>query len=113
MEYVLISTGVAGIALFVAFFLRTTREAREEIHVAAANEGGLEDFWADGGRASSAALLGVFSSEDHQFIAGEGSQQVSALFRRERKRLALRWIERQKRVSAGIMRKHREASRSA
>ena len=35
---------------------------------------------------------------------------MRSLFHRERRRLALRWIERQKYQSSSIMRRHREAS---
>lgn len=112
MEYVLISTAVGGVVLFVLFFLRSAREAREEFQGAAMGNG-TNDFWSDKGAGASAAVLGMFSSEDQQFIAGEDDRQVAALFRRERRRLALRWIERQKCEAAVIMRRHREASRSA
>jgi len=112
MEYVLVLTALGGIALFLVFFLRSTREAREEYQGAGMGSG-VDDCWSDEGRGSSAAVLGVFSSEDQQFVAEEGDQQVTALFRRERRRLAQRWIERQKCEAAGIMRRHREASRSA
>jgi hypothetical protein len=108
MDYVLISMAVAGIVFFVAFFLRSTREAREESGGIGASESGLDDFWSE--RVTSSALKGIFSGEDQQFISEEASLQLAALFRRERRRLALRWIERQKRESAGIMRRHREAS---
>jgi len=112
MEYLLISAGFGGILLFVAFFVRSTREARDGEGIAM-HDVTFEEFGSQAGRASSAAMLGVFSNEDQQFISGEQNQQVAALFRRERRRLALRWIERQKRDAAGIMRRHREASRSA
>ncbi len=108
MDYLLIATAVAGIVFFVAFFLRSTREAYEENGGIGASEGGLDDFRSE--RVTSSALKGIFSSEDQQFIAEQASVQVASLFRRERRRLALRWIERQKRESAGIMRRHREAS---
>jgi hypothetical protein len=113
MEYILISTAVAGIALFVAFFLHSTREAREEYQGTGGAKPELDDFWSDSMRSASSAVAGIFSSEDEQFIISEADEQVSALFRRERKRLALRWIERQKREAAGIMGRHRDASRRA
>jgi len=113
MEYILISTAVAGIVLFVAFFLHSAREAREEYPGTGVTRFEPGDFWSDAGRSASAALSGIFSSEDEQFIASEAGKQVNALFRRERKRLALRWIERQKREAAGIMSRHRDASRRA
>jgi len=112
MEYLLVSTAVAAIILFVAFFLRSTREAREEYRASEAKpEPG--DFFSDAGRSFSAAVSGIFSSEDERFISGEASQQVNALFRRERKRLALRWIERQKYEATSIMSRHRDQSRRA
>jgi len=113
MEYILISTAVAGIVLFVAFFLRSTREAREEYQGTGGAELEPGDFWSDLGPSASAAVSGIFSSEDEQFIVSEAGEQVSALFRRERKRLALRWIERQKQEASGIMSRHRDASRRA
>jgi len=111
MDYLLISTAVAGIVFFLAFFLRSKREAREENQVTGTNNDGLEDLWRE--HAPSSALLGIFSSEDQQFILAEASEQLTALFRRERRRLALRWIERQKSDSAAVMRRHREETRSA
>jgi hypothetical protein len=111
MDYLLISTAVAGIVFFLAFFLRSKREAREENQVIGPGEGGLDDLWRE--QAASSALLGIFSSEDQQFIVTQASAQLTALFRRERKRLALRWIERQKCASADVMRRHREETRSA
>jgi hypothetical protein len=108
MDYLLVATAVAGILLFVAFFLRSTRDAYEENRELATNEGVSGDF--SNGRADATALRGIFSSEDRQFICEEGDQQVSKIFRRERRRLALRWIERQKYQSASVMRKHREES---
>ena len=113
MEYILISTAVAGIVLFVAFFLHSAREAREEYPGTGVTRFEPGDFWSDAGRSASAALSGIFSSEDEQFIASEAGKQVNALFRRERKRLALRWIERQKQEASGIMSRHRDASRRA
>lgn len=111
MDYLLISTAVAGIVFFLAFFLRSKREAREENQGTGTSDSGLDDFCRE--HEVSSALLGIFSSDDQQFILAEASQQLTALFRRERKRLALRWIERQKCASAGIMRRHREETRSA
>ena len=108
MDYLLVATAVAGIVLFVAFFLRSTRDAYEENRELATSEGGGGDF--SHGRADAAALKGIFSSEDRQFISEEGDKQASKIFRRERRRLALRWIERQKYQSVSIMRRHREAS---
>jgi hypothetical protein len=108
MDYLLISTAVAGIVFLVAFFLRSTREACEENGGIGVSEGGLDDYRSE--RATSSALKGIFSSEDQQFISEEASVELASLFRRERRRLAMRWIERQKRESAGIMRRHREAS---
>jgi hypothetical protein len=111
MEYLLISMAVASIVLFVAFFLHSTREAREEYRGSGGTKFEPADFGSDAG--PSAAISGIFSSEDEQFISSEADEQVNALFRRERKRLALRWIERQKHEAAGIMSRHRDASRQA
>jgi hypothetical protein len=111
MEYLLISMAVAGIILFVAFFLHSTREARDEYQGTGGTKYDPGDFWSDAGRSASAAVSGIFSSDDEQFISSEADNQVNALFRRERKRLALRWIERQKHEAAGIMNRHRDASR--
>jgi hypothetical protein len=108
MDYLLLSTAVAGTVLLVAFFLRSTRDACEDSREIGTGEGGGGDFW--NGRVTSAALKGIFSGEDRQFISQEGDKQITSLFRRERKRLALRWIERQRYQSASIMRRHREAS---
>lgn len=113
MEYILIFTAVGGIALFVAFFLHSTREAREEYQGTAASKLEPSDFWNDAGPSASTAVSGVFSNEDEQFIASEANERVNALFRRERKRLALRWIERQKHEASRIMSRHRDASRRA
>lgn len=110
MEYVLISTAVASIVLFLVFFLYSSREAREEYSANGASRCEPGDFCSEAGRS---ALAGIFSSEDQQFIAGEADQQLCALFRRQRKRLALRWIERQKREATAIIRRHRDASRGA
>jgi hypothetical protein len=112
MEYLLISTAAASVVLFVAFFLRSTREALEDSPACGMCESEFGDFWNATGR-SSGAVPAIFSTEDEQFISGEANRQVIALFRRERKRVALRWIERQKIEAARIMRQHREASRSA
>ena len=106
MDYLLISTAIAGIVFFVAFFLRSTREAYEENREIGPSEG--HDFGNE--RVTSSVLKVIFSSEDRQFISRESNEQISSLFRRERRRMALRWIARQKRESATIMRRHREAS---
>lgn len=112
MEYILISTAVTGVVLFVAFFLYSSREAREEYPPAGTRfEAG--DFRGEAGRSASAALCGIFSSEDEQFVRSVADPRLNALFRRERRRLALRWIERQKGEAAGIMSRHRDASRRA
>jgi hypothetical protein len=111
MDYILISTAVAGMVFFVALFLHSRREARDENQEIRTGEVLVDGFWSE--RAASPGVPGIFSNEDRKFVLGEGSEQVATLFRRERRRLALRWIERQKRESAGIMRRHREASRSA
>jgi len=108
MDALFIAPAVAGIVLFVAFYLRSARDAYEENREFGTSEGGGGDF--SNGGADSAALKGIFSSEDRQFISRESSEQISSLFRRERRRMALRWIERQKRESATIMRRHRKAS---
>jgi hypothetical protein len=113
MEYILISTAVAGIVLFVAFFLHSTREANEEYEETSAAKLETSDFWGDEGRSASVVVSNIFSSEDEQFISREANEQVNVLFRRERKRLALRWIERQKQEASGVMRRHRNASRRA
>ena len=83
MEYLLISTAVAGIALFVTFFLHSTREAREEYQGTGKAKLEPGDFWSDLGPPASAAVSGIFSSEDEQFIVSEADERVSALFRRE------------------------------
>jgi len=113
MNYLLISTAVAAIVFCLAFFLRSKREALEENQGQGigTSDGGLDDLWRE--HAASSALSGIFSSEDQQFILAQASEQLTALFRRERKRLALRWIERQKFASAAVMRRHREETRSA
>lgn len=108
MDALFIAPAVAGIVLFVAFYLRSARDAYEENREFGTSEGGGGDF--SNGGADSAALKGIFSSEDRQFISAEGDKPVCKLFRRERRRLALRWIERQKYQSVSIMRRHREAS---
>jgi hypothetical protein len=100
MHHLLVSMAAAGMVLFVVFFFRSTRDADEETLSA--------DF--SDGRLLSEALKGIFSGDDRQFIREEGDKQVSSLFRRERRRLALRWIERQNYQSTLIMRRHREAS---
>ena len=110
MDYLLISTAVAGIVFCLAFFLRSKREALEENQGIGTSDGGLDDLWREH---AASALSGIFSSEDRQFILAQASVQLTALFRRERKRLALRWIERQKFASAAVMRRHREETRSA
>jgi len=106
MDYLLISTAIAGIVFFVAFLLRSTGESYEENREIAGSEGG--DFGNE--HVTSSAVKEIFSSEDQEFISEESSEQISSLFRRERRRLALRWIERQKRESATIMHRHRRAS---
>ena len=111
MEYILISAAIAGILLFAAFFLHSTREAREEYQeTSAAAKPETGDFWSDGKRSAPAVVSGIFSNEDEQFIVSEGDEQVNDLFRRERKRLALRWIDRQKQEASGAMIRHRNAS---
>ena len=108
MDYLLVSTAVAGTVLIAVFFLRSTRDAYEENRELGTSDGGGADF--SSARVGSAALKGIFSSEDRQFISEESDKQVSSLFHRERRRLALRWIERQNYQSSLIMRRHREAS---
>jgi len=113
MEYLLVSTAVAGTVLFVAFFLRSAREARELCQGSGGAEPETGEFWSDRARSAAAAVSGIFSSEDERFVSNEAGKQVSGLFRRERKKLALRWIERQKREAAAVMSRHREEARLA
>jgi hypothetical protein len=111
MEYILIGTAVAGVSLFVVFFLRAVEEARQEDSLAARSGAGPE---IEEGLGTTPELVSsIFSREDEEFIRSERDPLLAKLFRKERKRLALRWVERRKVDAAAIMRRHRQAARSA
>jgi hypothetical protein len=113
MEYVLIATVILSAVLFVAFFRRSTQDAREEAQAACRVGSDYSDSWEAGGAASYEVLQRIFSQDDENFVVGESDPGTMGVFRRERKRLALRWIERRKLEASAAMRNHRQAARGA
>lgn len=70
----------------------------------------------DGGADDALAaqmLARVFSAGDEAFVAGEASAGLERLLRRERKRLALRWVGRKDAEARWIMGQHARLARSA
>ena len=113
MEYELIAAAIVSAALFVAFFKRSTQGAREEVQAAYRDGYECGDSWDDGSAASSEAVPRIFGQDDEKFVTGEADPRTVVVFRRERKKLALRWIERRKLEAASAMRNHRKAARGA
>ena len=113
MEYVLIAAAIVGAVLFVAFFRRSTQDAREEARAACMVGSEYSDSWEDGSAASYLVLQRIFSQDDENFVVGESDPGTTGVFRRERKSLALRWIERRKLEASAAMRNHRQAARGA
>jgi len=107
MAYLLISIAVLSMVLLFVFFRRSAREAREEYRLTAANGADC-----DLTEVSFSTVPGIFSQDDEQFVAEQADQHLIMVFRRERKRLALRWVERRKLEAAAIMRKHRKMVRA-
>jgi hypothetical protein len=55
----------------------------------------------------------IFSSEDWEFVAGANSPWLKTLFRRERKLVALAWVQQTSASIRHIMREHTEAARAS
>jgi hypothetical protein len=110
-EYLLISTSLMAAVVLVVFLIRRGPADRVSSTELLTLEAGLVEMLPD--RDSAELLRRLFSSEDDQFIAGCSDRGLARLFRKERTRLALHWIARNKLWAATIMRRHREASRAA
>lgn len=55
----------------------------------------------------------IFDSADWRFVARANSPQLESLFRRERKLVALLWVQQTSAAIQHIMRQHKEASRQS
>jgi hypothetical protein len=55
----------------------------------------------------------IFSSDDWEFVSGTRSRQLQGLFRRERKLVALVWVDQTSKSIRRIMREHTEATRQS
>jgi hypothetical protein len=55
----------------------------------------------------------IFSRQDSEFVSATGSPQLQRLFRRERKAVALLWVQQTSASIQRIMREHKQVSRSA
>lgn len=55
----------------------------------------------------------LFGSEDSEFVASQGSDQLKLLFRRQRTALALSWIAEVRRGTAKLMHVHRLSARTS
>jgi hypothetical protein len=109
MAYLLISIAMLSMVLLFVFFRRSVREAREEYRMTATNRTDP-----DLGELGFSVVPGIFSRDDEAFVAEQVDQHLMVVFRRERKRLALRWVERRKLEARAIMSDHRRlASASA
>jgi hypothetical protein len=58
-------------------------------------------------------VLRIFSREDLNFVSATNSPQLEKLFRRERKAVALLWVQQTRAMIQAIMREHALLSRSA
>jgi len=111
MEYALIAFGVIFAGALVVFLGRSLQGPREASYIETSYERSFLRDQDDVG--SSEAARQIFSVQDEQFVSAERDQGLLQLFRHERKRLALRWIARQKFAAAAIMRDHWRVSRTA
>ncbi len=55
----------------------------------------------------------IFSSDDWEFVSGIRSRQLQGLFRRERKLVALVWVDQTSKAIRRVMREHTEATRQS
>jgi hypothetical protein len=74
---------------------------------------GTSDASAEDEAVSAQTLTRVFSSCDEAFLAEQASAGLERLLRRERKRLALRWVGRKAAEARSIMRQHARLARTA
>lgn len=112
-EYALIAAVAMSVVLFVALFRRATQDAREEAQAGCRGLNDSDEWWGFGSDVSREVLRQIFSQDDEYFLNEEAGPGTKIVFRRERKRLALRWIERRKLEAAAVMRSHRQAARVA
>ena len=112
-EYALIAAATMSVLLFVVLFRRATQDAREEAQAGCRGLNDAGDGWEHGSNVSREVLQQIFSQDDENFLNLEADPATKFVFRRERKKLALRWIERRKLEAAAVMRSHRQAARGA
>jgi hypothetical protein len=114
MTYLSILIAVLLFVVLAVSLLRARRDGAagaiedDEVLSAGAPEAAPEDEGL-----SAQMLTRVFSSCDDAFVAEEASAGLGRLLRRERKRLALRWVGRRAAEARSIMRRHARLARTA
>jgi hypothetical protein len=101
-----------GIVLLLSLLFWAMRNTAGDRELSARSDVGLEDG-AELAPCPPEFVARIFESGDWKFVSNTKSLQLERLFRRERKLVALLWVQQTSSGIARIMREHKEASRES
>ena len=102
-----------ALLLFLFLLLLATRGISSARELSSRLDVQLHDDPADLAPCPPEFVPRIFSSEDWEFISAAKSPYLQELFRRERKAVALLWVQQTSRVIHRIMREHAAAARQS
>jgi hypothetical protein len=102
---------VAAALLLLACLLRLFLNEKNEEHTFSDTEE-PHDLWCTGGSAMQVARY-LFGSEDWKYVASLGSKTLKRHFLKERRALALAWVEAARSEARALMRVHRTTVRTS
>jgi hypothetical protein len=102
-----------GIVLLLSLLLWAMRNTAADRELSARSDVELLEDGAELAPCPPEFVARIFESSDWQFVSNTKSPQLQRLFRRERKLVALLWVQQTSSGIARIMREHKEASRES
>jgi len=102
-----------GSVLFLLLLLLATRGAAAAREISARSDVPLLEDEADLDPCPPEIATRIFSPVDWEFVTGTKSRELQKLFRRERKLVALVWVQQTSTAIRRIMREHTEATRQS
>ena len=102
-----------GIVLLLSLLLWALRNATVDRELSAKSDVELLEDSAELALCPPEFVARIFDSSDWKFVSGTKSPQLEKLFRRERKLVALLWVQQTSSGIERIMREHKEASRQS
>jgi hypothetical protein len=100
-----------GSVLFLLLLLLATRSAAAAREISSRSDVPLFDDEAALDPCPPEFVTRIFSPVDWEFVTGTNSRQLQKLFRRERKLVALVWVQQTSTAIRNIMREHTEVTR--